>query len=246
MLSLERCHKWDFTISAINGCRYKLRYFTAKFPERGAGRGTRVIFICVAQYSPDHNALTCKIYNRVKSRVSNELTEAEMYNSRHFKIGHKSMYGLLKLTKLGSRNGLLPEGNWAPSRLYISADYSWVTIKDALWHLAWLYWKCKIWSLKWGRDKMAVILQTTFSNAFSSIKMFAFFNISHVLTKNVNRNMLSTDISFFGAGVVERSGYLYTISFPPSLILHCQGMTKHCKYVLVRSQNNSVWHGLEL
>ena len=142
MLSLEKCHKWDFTISAINGCRYKLRYFTGKFPKRGAGRGTRVIFICVAQYSPGHNALTCKIYNRVKSRVSNERTEAEMYNSRHFKIGHKSMYGLLKLTKFGSRNGLLPEGNWAPSRLYISADYFWVTIKDALWHLAWLYWKC--------------------------------------------------------------------------------------------------------
>ena len=32
-----------------------------------AGPGTRVSFICVAQYSPDNKALTCKSYTRVKS-----------------------------------------------------------------------------------------------------------------------------------------------------------------------------------
>ena len=95
-------------------------------------------FICVAQYSPDHKALTCKSCNRVKSRVLNERTEAEfMSNFLHLNIGlaqdygiyslllgymcqlgHKSIYDLLNLAKLGSRNGLLPEGNWTPSRLF--------------------------------------------------------------------------------------------------------------------------------
>ena len=39
-----------------------------------AGPGTRVSLTCVARYSPDHHhkALTCKSYNRVKSRVSHE------------------------------------------------------------------------------------------------------------------------------------------------------------------------------
>ena len=39
-------------------------------------------------------------------------------------LGHKSIYDLLNLAKLGSRNGLLPEGNWIPSRLCTFADYS--------------------------------------------------------------------------------------------------------------------------
>ena len=43
-----------------------------------AGPGTRVIFLCVDQYSPHHKALTCTSYNRVKSWVSNERTEAEI------------------------------------------------------------------------------------------------------------------------------------------------------------------------
>ena len=34
-----------------------------------AGPGTRVSFICVAQYSTDHKALTCKSYTRVKFQV---------------------------------------------------------------------------------------------------------------------------------------------------------------------------------
>ena len=129
-----------------------------------AGPGTRISFICVAQYSPDHKALTCNSYNHVKSRVSNERTDAEiMSNFLHLKIGlaqdygisslllgyrsqsgHKSINELLNLAKLGSRNGMLPEGNWAPSRRYTFADYSWVIIKDTLWHLTWFHWKCQI------------------------------------------------------------------------------------------------------
>ena len=93
------------------------------------GPGTRVSHICVAQYSPDHNALTCKSYNRVKSRVSKKnpsgsrnhvkfsafenLLSARLrisilllgYTSQ---LGHKSLYELLSLARLGSRNGLLP------------------------------------------------------------------------------------------------------------------------------------------
>ena len=129
-----------------------------------AGPGTRVSFICVAQYSPNHKALTCKNYNRVKSRVSNERTEAEiMSNFLHLNIGlaqdygipslelkyrsqldHEFIYDLLNLVKLGSYNGFLPEGNWTPNRLCTFADYSWVIIKDTLWHLTWFHWKCKI------------------------------------------------------------------------------------------------------
>ena len=48
----------------------------------------RVSFICVAQYSPDYNTLTCKSYNRVKYRVSNERAEAEIRSDfLHLKIG---------------------------------------------------------------------------------------------------------------------------------------------------------------
>ena len=45
----------------IRSCRFRA----------AADPGTRVSFICLAQYSPDHKALTCKIYTRVKSGVSN-------------------------------------------------------------------------------------------------------------------------------------------------------------------------------
>ena len=63
--------------------------------DAAAGLGTHVSFICVAQYSPGHKALTCKSYNRVKSRVSNERTEAEiMSNFLHWKIGLAQDYGI--------------------------------------------------------------------------------------------------------------------------------------------------------
>ena len=122
-----------FPLSALNevgvgSCRF----------HAAAGPGTRVSFTCVAQCSPDHKTLTFTSYNCVKSRVSNERTEAEiMPNFLHLKIGiaqvygitsllmgyssqlgRKSIYELLDLAKLGSRNGLLPEGNWTPSRLW--------------------------------------------------------------------------------------------------------------------------------
>ena len=67
---------------------------------------------------------------------------------------------------------------------------------------------------------MAVILQMTFSNAFSSIKMFAFLSIFRrtlfpwvqcVRKNKLSTNMLSTDTRFFGTEVVERSGYVYTL-----------------------------------
>ena len=45
-------------------------------------------------------------------------------------LGHKSINGLLNLAKRGSRNGLLSERNWTPSRLCNFADYSWIIIKD--------------------------------------------------------------------------------------------------------------------
>ena len=73
---------------------------------------------------------------------------------------------------------------------------------------------------------MAVILQTTFSNAFSSIKMFAFYQYfaklyshgSSVLEKR-NCKKMSTDARIFGAEVVERSGYLYTLFSVPHFSL---------------------------
>ena len=99
------------------------------------------------------------------------------YWDADLKLGHKSIYGLLNLAKLGSGNGLLPEGNWTPSHLCTFADYYWVIINDTLWHLTWFHWKYKIQSLKFGRDKMAIILQTSLSNAFFSIKLFAFLSI---------------------------------------------------------------------
>ena len=71
------------------------------------------------------------------------------YWDADLKLGHKSIYGLLNLAKLGSGNGLLPEGNWTPSHLCTFADYYWVIINDTLWHLTWFHWKYKIQSLKW-------------------------------------------------------------------------------------------------
>ena len=63
-----------------------------------AAPGMRVSFICVAQYSPDHKSLTCKSYNRVKSRVSNERTEAEIMSKfLHLKIGLVQDYGISSL-----------------------------------------------------------------------------------------------------------------------------------------------------
>ena len=133
-------------------------------------------------------------------------------------LGHRSISDLLNLAKFGSRNGSPPEGNWTPSRLCTIADYSWVIIKDTLWHLAWFHWKCTIYSLECRLDKMAAILQTTFSNAFPEIKMFTFLSIIHrtlfpwvqyvtkkeeIVKKICCRQILE---------VVERSGYLYKLS----------------------------------
>ena len=203
MLSLERRQKENFTISAIYGCRDKFRYFPpSSLSEVGikscrflaaAGRWTRVSFIYLAQFNLDHKALTCKRDDRVKSWVSNERREAEiMSNFLHLNIslthylssafatgiqilGH-TIYDLLNFAKLDLCNGLLPEGNWTPSRLSSTfPDYFWVIIKDALWHLTWFHGKWKILSLKCGRDQMAVILQTTFSDAFSPIKKLHFY-----------------------------------------------------------------------
>ena len=83
-------------------------------------------------------------------------------------LGHKFIYELLNFAKLGSRNGLLPVSNWIPSRLCTFADYSWVIIKDTL--------IVAFNTEMWPRQK-AVILQSNFSNAFSSMKMFAFLSI---------------------------------------------------------------------
>ena len=84
-----------------------------------------VSYICVAQYSPDHKALTCKRYNCVKSRVSNERREANiMSNFLAFEnwLSHVSarlrhlqcvcdwdteLSWAINLAKLCSRNGLL-------------------------------------------------------------------------------------------------------------------------------------------
>ena len=110
-----------------------------------AGPGTRVSFMCVALHSPDHKALTCKRFNRVKSHVSNERMETEiMSNFLHLKIGlaqdygissafanrtqisdHKSIYDLLNFD-------LLPGGNWTPSLLCTFADYNLTTLELSL------------------------------------------------------------------------------------------------------------------
>ena len=42
-------------------------------------------------------------------------------------------YGLLKLAKFGSSNGLLPESTWTPRHAHTFADYSWGIIKGVLW-----------------------------------------------------------------------------------------------------------------
>ena len=106
--------------------------------------GTPLGFICVAQYSPDHKALTCKRDNYVKSRVSNEQMKAEiMSNSLHLNIGLAQDYCIssalatgiqilghtiyiwpVDFGKLGSHNGLFPEGNWTLTHLCTFADYS--------------------------------------------------------------------------------------------------------------------------
>ena len=55
----------------------------------------RTCVIWVAQYIPDHKALTCESYNRVKSRVSNEQTKAEIKsNFLHLKICLAQDYGI--------------------------------------------------------------------------------------------------------------------------------------------------------
>ena len=60
--------------------QYNILNDTCRF-HTTAGPGTRVSFIRVAQYSPYHKALTCKRYNRVKSRVSNKRTEAKIMSN---------------------------------------------------------------------------------------------------------------------------------------------------------------------
>ena len=60
-----------------------------------AGPGMRVSSIFVAQYSPDQKWPTCKSYNRVKSQLSNERTEAEiMSNFLQLKITIAQDYGI--------------------------------------------------------------------------------------------------------------------------------------------------------
>ena len=120
-----------------------------------AGRGTHVSFICVAQYSPEHKALTCQKLqscqiqgvkwtnasrNHVKFPAFDNWLSVRL---RHFQFAtgilisdrHKSIYELLNLVKLGSSNGLLPHatGHRAVcSRLQTTR------------HLTWFHWKCKI------------------------------------------------------------------------------------------------------
>ena len=151
LLSIKRRQNRISQLPQLMGVAKKLWYFplsslgevgirSCKF-QAAASPGTRVSFICGAQYSPNHKALTCKSDNRVKSRVSNERTEAEILSIfLHLEIslllrcrsqlGHKSIYDLLNLAKLAPCNGLLLEGNWPPSRQCTFADYSWVTMKD--------------------------------------------------------------------------------------------------------------------
>ena len=146
--------------------------FFAPFPERSWHSimsiscdrrcpGTRVHLICVAQRTIGHKVLACKSENPVKSRVSNERREAEFISKLpafghwlsarlpYFQCfcywdTHLGPYDTYDLLNLGSCNGLMSEGNWSPSRLCAFAGYSWVIINDALWHLTWFHWKCKI------------------------------------------------------------------------------------------------------
>ena len=89
MLFLERHHKWYFTISAIYGCRNKLRYFplsslrgvgirSFRFYSADGALVTRVNFICVTLCALDNKKLPCKSGSPVKSRVSIERREAEI------------------------------------------------------------------------------------------------------------------------------------------------------------------------
>ena len=74
--------------AGIRSCRF----------HAAVGPRTRVSFIYVAQYSPDQKALTCKSYNRVKSRVSNERTGAEIVsNFLNLKIGLAQDYGIFSV-----------------------------------------------------------------------------------------------------------------------------------------------------
>ena len=107
----------------IRSCRF----------HEAAGPGTRVNFICVAPYSPDHKALTCKSYMSNPGFQMNERMHksgqisciwiwiaiwigleqdcgiSSLLLGYRSQSGHKSINELLNLAKLGSRNGMLPE-----------------------------------------------------------------------------------------------------------------------------------------
>ena len=70
-----------FPLSALGAVLIRSSRFHAT-----SGRETRVSVICVAQYIPHDKTLTCKRYNRAKSRVSKERAEADiMSNFLHLK-----------------------------------------------------------------------------------------------------------------------------------------------------------------
>ena len=96
---------------------------------------------------------------------------------------------------------------------------------------------------------MAVILQTTFSNAFLQSKRLLFYRYfaelyshgSNVLEKKeIVKNVLSTDTRFFGAEVLERSGYLYTHFSPCYIFRYSIGC--HSKGFTIKSQG--CWYAL--
>ena len=65
--------------------------------------------IYVAQCSPDHKALICKSYNRVKYLVSKERTEAEiMSNFLHLKVVRAQYYGISSAFATWIQNSLGP------------------------------------------------------------------------------------------------------------------------------------------
>ena len=123
--------------------------------------------------NPDHKVLACKIDNAVKSWVLNRRTEVE-----------------IKWT-------LSIFGHWLIARLwYFQCVYQWDTN-----HGSYNVYDCWIWQnlvhvMAWclrttghqtscapintiDRGKKAVILQTTFSHAFSSITMCEFLSTFH-------------------------------------------------------------------
>ena len=68
--------------------------------------------------------------------------------------------------------------------LRLVTSWSNVTVQYAFWTTgpALLHWVSLIHGLKhWGRDKMATIFQTTFSNAFSWVKMHQFWLRFHLI-----------------------------------------------------------------